>query len=222
MSLIHRNPFLTEKELAARRVNARKSTGPRTSRGKARMALNGLKHGGYVVNLREKLAAMEDREALAIYDKFARACTLRVGSERDRQEAERLAALVWCAARPRGARRVKPASALESIAGKTKGQVLFRIRIKDPWQRLGVTFWRQQRRYALANLLRRTLLGSRPREAGPVPMWGSGVLEFLLWGNGGAEPAIPMEDSWRVQRYRMRPPSSWEGEKLKWQAISPR
>ena len=36
---------ISEKKRAANRANARKSTGPRTPRGKARSRLNGLKHG---------------------------------------------------------------------------------------------------------------------------------------------------------------------------------
>ena len=44
-SLIHRPP-LSDRELAARRANAQRSTGPRTERGKARSRLNALKHGG--------------------------------------------------------------------------------------------------------------------------------------------------------------------------------
>ncbi|GIU75858.1 MAG: hypothetical protein KatS3mg004_2945 [Bryobacteraceae bacterium] len=36
---------LTEKELAARRANARKSTGPRSAEGKARSSKNAVKHG---------------------------------------------------------------------------------------------------------------------------------------------------------------------------------
>ncbi len=45
MSLLRRHP-LSERELAARRANAQRSTGPRTARGKARSRLNALKHGG--------------------------------------------------------------------------------------------------------------------------------------------------------------------------------
>jgi hypothetical protein len=45
MPLLPRHP-LSERELAARRANARRSTGPRTPQGKARVRLNGLKHGG--------------------------------------------------------------------------------------------------------------------------------------------------------------------------------
>ncbi len=44
MSLL-RHRTLTAREIEARRRNAQKSTGPRTARGKARVSLNGLKHG---------------------------------------------------------------------------------------------------------------------------------------------------------------------------------
>jgi hypothetical protein len=40
----------TERELEARRANARKSTGPRTDAGKQRARLNALKHGGYATD----------------------------------------------------------------------------------------------------------------------------------------------------------------------------
>ena len=54
--MLRRSPRLTPAALAARRANALKSTGPRTERGKARVALNPLKHGRYAVNLPERLA----------------------------------------------------------------------------------------------------------------------------------------------------------------------
>ena len=45
MFLTHRG--LSPKSLQARRANARKSTGPRTERGKRRVALNSLRHGSF-------------------------------------------------------------------------------------------------------------------------------------------------------------------------------
>ncbi len=54
--MLCRSRTLTPAALAARRSNALKSTGPRTDRGKARVALNRLKHGRYAVNLPEELA----------------------------------------------------------------------------------------------------------------------------------------------------------------------
>ena len=54
--MLCRSRTLTPASLAARRANALKSTGPRTERGKARVALNPLKHGRYALNLPERLA----------------------------------------------------------------------------------------------------------------------------------------------------------------------
>lgn len=54
--MLRRSPRLTPAALAARRANALKSTGPRTERGKARVALNPLQHGRYAVNLPDRLA----------------------------------------------------------------------------------------------------------------------------------------------------------------------
>ena len=47
---------VTPASLHARRANALKSTGPQTEQGKARVALNPLKHGRSAVDLPEKLA----------------------------------------------------------------------------------------------------------------------------------------------------------------------
>jgi len=52
----------TEKQLAANRTNARKSTGPRTGVGKTAAALNSLKHG---LTARQALLPGEDRRAFA-------------------------------------------------------------------------------------------------------------------------------------------------------------
>ena len=52
---LRRSPRPTSASLAARRANAGKSTGPRTGQGKARAALNALKHGRYAVGLAEGL-----------------------------------------------------------------------------------------------------------------------------------------------------------------------
>ena len=44
---LRKPPTMTPARLAANRRNARKSTGPRTVRGKGRSRLNGLRTGGY-------------------------------------------------------------------------------------------------------------------------------------------------------------------------------
>ncbi len=49
---------LTPTELAARRQNARKSTGPRTVAGKARVRLNALRHGWRSARWRRFLLAL--------------------------------------------------------------------------------------------------------------------------------------------------------------------
>lgn len=64
---LRKSPCLTPASLAARRANALKSTGPRTQCGKARVALNPLKHGRRAVALQEKLARAGYREGEALY-----------------------------------------------------------------------------------------------------------------------------------------------------------
>ena len=56
---------LTPASLAARRANALKSTGPRTEQGKARVALNPLKHGRSAASLPERLARAGYRQSAA-------------------------------------------------------------------------------------------------------------------------------------------------------------
>jgi hypothetical protein len=58
---------LSEKQLAANRANARKSTGPRTPQGKARSSMNRLLHG-----LRSRTVALPN-ENPRLFDSFARA-----------------------------------------------------------------------------------------------------------------------------------------------------
>src|SRR5271167_2228443 len=50
---LRKSPVRTAALLAANRANAQKCTGPRTPQGRARVALNVLKHGAYAVNLPE-------------------------------------------------------------------------------------------------------------------------------------------------------------------------
>jgi hypothetical protein len=50
MSLV-KSPEMTEARRAARRANARRSTGPRTARGKDRSRWNALQHGGYATHV---------------------------------------------------------------------------------------------------------------------------------------------------------------------------
>ena len=100
---LRRSPCLTPESLAARRANALKSTGPRTPRGKARVSFNALKNGKYAARsarLRERLirAGYERQEELygRIRSKIAQ--TFGTPDRTRRQDADRLANVVWCRA----------------------------------------------------------------------------------------------------------------------------
>ena len=69
---LRRSPQLTPAALAARRANALKSTGPRTARGKARAALNALKHGRYTRDLAGRLARAQCSEESALWQAIRR------------------------------------------------------------------------------------------------------------------------------------------------------
>ena len=64
---LRRSPVLTPASLAARRSNARKSTGPRTVRGKARVSLNALKHGHHACRLHPRLLRADCWTDAALY-----------------------------------------------------------------------------------------------------------------------------------------------------------
>ena len=105
---LRRSPCRTPESLTARRANALKSTGPRAPRGKARVSFNALKHGEYAARsarLRERLirAGYERQEELygRIRSKIAQA--FGTPDRNARQDADRLANVVWCrATRPLG------------------------------------------------------------------------------------------------------------------------
>lgn len=58
MSLV-KSPEMTEVQLSARRANARRSTGPRTARGKDRSRWNALQHGGYATHAAWSVEALQ-------------------------------------------------------------------------------------------------------------------------------------------------------------------
>ena len=66
----------TERQVAANRVNASRSTGPRTPEGKARVALNAIKHGLFS---RESLVKGESQVDLLDFGKRLRAQLAPVG-----------------------------------------------------------------------------------------------------------------------------------------------
>ena len=81
----------TEKQIAANRRNARKSTGPKSAAGKAASGRNALKHG---VLSRQAIAAHEDREA---YEALLGQIVEEFGPETALECAlvERLSILIW-------------------------------------------------------------------------------------------------------------------------------
>jgi hypothetical protein len=82
---------ITQKQLAANRQNAMKSTGPKTSEGKAVVALNPIKHG---LLSKEVLLANEDETALVELGKRLRHQLAPVG-ELELLLVDRIIASVW-------------------------------------------------------------------------------------------------------------------------------
>ena len=97
MSLIRRHPP-TERELAARRANARLSSGPRTERGKRHTRLNALRHGRYAQDFRRHLVEIGvdlwlfDWILARLWDHF------QPWGSRARIETELMAREIWCRA----------------------------------------------------------------------------------------------------------------------------
>jgi len=97
---LRKSPVRTAALLAANRANAKKSTGPSTPHGKARVTLNPLQHGVYAVRLPDKLLRAGCRQDEARYRWFRKeiAATFGMGEGGDEEQAERMAAKLWCAA----------------------------------------------------------------------------------------------------------------------------
>ena len=69
---LRKSPTLTPARLAANRRNARKSTGPRTARGKAQSRMNSLRGGRYSPTCRKLLRALLEAPICSV-DSTARA-----------------------------------------------------------------------------------------------------------------------------------------------------
>jgi hypothetical protein len=69
---LRKSPTLTPARLEANRRNARKSTGPRTARGKAQSRMNSLRSGSYSPSYRKLLRALLEAPICAV-DSTARA-----------------------------------------------------------------------------------------------------------------------------------------------------
>ncbi|MGZ6973527.1 MAG: hypothetical protein ACXVKQ_06300 [Acidimicrobiia bacterium] len=87
---------LSEKELAARRVNARKSTGPKTPEGKARVGANAIKHGAFArkVTCITHGALAEDRDEVeSFYSEILKDLDPQTAVER--ALAREIASVAW-------------------------------------------------------------------------------------------------------------------------------
>ena len=186
---LRRSPLLTARSLAARRANARKSTGPRTPCGKARVSLNALKHGrdmgpaGHPARFRERLLRAGYPHQEALYEGLRSCLTQAFGARHPhwRREVDRFAIRAWCVATGRDFFRAKLECALDSMSKGSR--VLFedpwegpsrplrhrpgfarslRYRAEDNYQRIGVAFWIQRRRYLTPARVKRIRAGLEP------------------------------------------------------------
>ena len=187
--------------LAANRVNAKKSTGARTPEGKARVALNALKHGRRAKRVRQSLiqAGMQEGERLYrwLLERLAR--TFEPKSFKDWRQADRMARQAWSEFwRRRGMHQTEPECPLESDSNNSQLSSLLRIRIDDVWRRRGLVFWLQRHRHWTFDRwikLVEDAAAGKPRE-GPVRRWGS------------------MERRLRARRFRLARLPLWQQQAL--------
>jgi hypothetical protein len=152
---LRRSPTRTAAFLAANRSNARRSTGPRTAAGKARVAMNSVRRGTRAFRLRQNLAAAGAREQAALYDWIlASICRCydipqdldgrpRHESPEYTQQVEVVARGVFVGyQRALGVwQQAKPQSPFD--ARVFANAIGFRFRIHTPERTRGVAFWLQ-------------------------------------------------------------------------------
>ncbi len=116
---LRKKPIVTAAMIAANRRNSQKSTGPKTERGKAFVALNSMKHGRRAQNFRAILARAG--QSLDLFDWILeRICaTLDPETSASFLEAEMTAREVWI--RFWRSQRLKTYDALGSAPGSLRG-----------------------------------------------------------------------------------------------------
>jgi len=167
--MLRKSPTRTEAFLAANRRNAQKSTGPRTSEGKARVSLNALKHGRCAKRLPEKLEAAGYHSAAALYSQIQSEMTVAFKVERDPVEVgqvERTAAMVWVMAWRAGIFSTKRQSPLFRKDSRRLPRARLLFRMRNPWRRIGMVYWVQRKRYWTGKRFIQDVLNGVPS---PVP-----------------------------------------------------
>jgi hypothetical protein len=94
---LRRSPARTERFLAANRANARKSTGPRTERGKQRVRFNALRHGFRSSRFGEALEVRgKDREDATLFESLrSELMQIHRTTGLTQEEIEGLAKIYW-------------------------------------------------------------------------------------------------------------------------------
>lgn len=121
---------ITQKQLVANRRNAQKSTGPRTSEGKALVALNPIKHG---LLSKEVLLAHEDENSLVELGKRLRHQLAPVG-ELEIMLVDRVISAAW---RLRRILRIEKEMMDHELSDKEKSRLSFSRKMRQE----PVTLW---------------------------------------------------------------------------------
>ena len=143
-----------EKQLAANRANAKKSTGPKTATGKALVAMNGMVHGIYSIS--PVIEEVESKRSWTAY-RFARLDGLAPVGMVEATLAERIILAAWRLRRVARFEteqiRQEQENALEEV-GRSLGYKLNRGQAAvDVQAILDEVKWREERRHSVSALL---------------------------------------------------------------------
>ena len=192
---LRKSPVRTPALLAANRANAQKSTGPRTPQGKALVSFNAFKHGRYAARpeeLAERLLRAGCHREAALYRqvRWQIRQVFRPQAQASWRRLDQLSAWIWCFRTRLRRLGSKPESSLFSDEEAPRVTSRTRIRVEDPYRRIGVVFWVQRRRYWNPRRIGRVLAA-----LDPVP-----AIEELRKLEGGLRCLV----------FRMHRPRNWD------------